>query len=462
MRCASGDIIMIRTKKTAADGDLTEGVIWKKLLGFFFPILFGMLFQQLYNTADAIIVGQFVGTEALAAVGGSASVIINLVIGFFTGLASGASVIISQCFGARDDKRLSRTAHTIVCFCLVAGALVSAAACLLTPWALRLVRNPAETMADSILYLRIYFVGTIPLMLFNVGSGILRAVGDSRRPLRFLIVCCLSNIALDVVFVVVLRMGVAGVAWATVLAQLLSAVLVMRCLMRAEGPVRISVRELRLDWPALRSTLGIGVSAGVQSAMYSISNIIIQAAVNDLGTTLVAAWTATSKIDGVFWVTSNAFGIAICAFVGQCYGAGKIERMRKSVRVCFLMALGTAAVMSMGLIGFARPLLRLVTADGQVITLAAQIMRFFVPYYAVWIVIEIVSNTLRGVGDAVRPMLIVTVGVCLIRILWIAFVVPLYPGIRTISYSYPVSWSITALALTVYYFRSGRKWRSEA
>lgn len=446
---------MVKTKRTAASGDLTEGVIWKKLLGFFFPILFGMLFQQLYNTADAIIVGQFVGTAALAAVGGSASVIINLVIGFFAGLASGASVIISQCYGAHDDERLSRTAHTIVCFCLLVGAIVSAAAYFLSPWALRLVRNPAETMADSVLYLRIYFAGTIPLMLFNIGSGILRAIGDSQRPLRYLIVCCLSNIALDIVFVVVLRMGVAGVAWATVLAQLMSAVLVMRCLMRADGPEKLRPADLRIDRPALRSTLGIGVSAGIQSAMYSLSNIIIQAAVNDLGTTIVAAWTATGKIDGVFWVTSNAFGIAICSFVGQCYGAGKIERMRKSVRVCFLMALGTAAVMSAGLIGFARPLLRLVTADRQVISLAAQIMRFFVPYYAVWIVIEIVSNTLRGVGDAVRPMLIVTIGVCLMRILWITLVVPHYPGIRCISYSYPVSWTITAIALTVYYFRSG-------
>ena len=453
---------MVKTKRTAASGDLTEGVIWKKLLGFFLPILFGMLFQQLYNTADAIIVGQFVGTAALAAVGGSASVIINLVIGFFAGLASGASVVISQCYGAHDDERLSRTAHTIVCFCLIGGAIVSAAAYFLSPWALRLVRNPAETMADSVLYLRIYFAGTIPLMLFNIGSGILRAIGDSQRPLRYLIVCCLSNIALDVVFVVVLRMGVAGVAWATVLAQLMSAVLVMRCLMRADGPEKLRPAELRIDRPALRSTLGIGVSAGIQSAMYSLSNIIIQAAVNDLGTTIVAAWTATGKIDGVFWVTSNAFGIAICSFVGQCYGAGKIERMRKSVRVCFLMALGIAAVMSAGLIGFARPLLRLVTADRQVISLAAQIMRFFVPYYAVWIVIEIVSNTLRGVGDAVRPMLIVTIGVCLMRILWITLVVPHYPGIRCISYSYPVSWTITAIALTVYYFRSGWIRQSEA
>ena len=453
---------MVKTKRTAASGDLTEGVIWKKLLGFFLPILFGMLFQQLYNTADAIIVGQFVGTAALAAVGGSASVIINLVIGFFAGLASGASVVISQCYGAHDDERLSRTAHTIVCFCLIGGAIVSAAAYFLSPWALRLVRNPAETMADSVLYLRIYFAGTIPLMLFNIGSGILRAIGDSQRPLRYLIVCCLSNIALDVVFVVVLRMGVAGVAWATVLAQLMSAVLVMRCLMRADGPEKLRPAELRIDRPALRSTLGIGVSAGIQSAMYSLSNIIIQAAVDDLGTTIVAAWTATGKIDGVFWVTSNAFGIAICSFGGQCYGAGKIERMRKSVRVCFLMALGTAAVMSAGLIGFARPLLRLVTADRQVISLAAQIMRFFVPYYAVWIVIEIVSNTLRGVGDAVRPMLIVTIGVCLMRILWITLVVPHYPGIRCISYSYPVSWTITAIALTVYYFRSGWIRQSEA
>ena len=445
---------MDKEKTAPGASDLTEGVIWKKLLGFFFPILFGMLFQQLYNTADAIVVGQFVGTRALAAVGGSASMIINLIIGFFTGLSSGATVIISQCFGARDDERLSRTEHTIVSFCLLTGAVISAVAWFAAPWALRLVRNPADTMADSVVYLRIYFLGAIPLLLFNIGSGILRAVGDSRRPLRYLIVCCLVNIALDVLLVVGLGMGVSGAAWATVLAQLISALLVMGSLMRAPKPLRLRPDALGIDRAALRSTLGIGVSAGVQSAMYSVSNIIIQAAVNDLGTSIVAAWTATSKIDGIFWVTSNAFGITICAFVGQCFGAGKVDRLRRSVRVCFALALGNALVMSAGLIGFAQPLLRLVTADRTVITLAAQIMRYFVPYYAVWVVIEIISNTLRGVGDAVRPMLIVTIGVCLLRIVWIAFVVPHWPNIRCISYSYPVSWGITAGALALYYLRS--------
>ena len=312
---------MDKEKTAPGASDLTEGVIWKKLLGFFFPILFGMLFQQLYNTADAIVVGQFVGTRALAAVGGSASMIINLIIGFFTGLSSGATVIISQCFGARDDERLSRTEHTIVSFCLLTGAVISAVAWFAAPWALRLVRNPADTMADSVVYLRIYFLGV-------VGLG----------------------------------MGVAGAAWATVLAQLISALLVMGSLMRAPKPLRLRPDALGIDRAALRSTLGIGVSAGVQSAMYSVSNIIIQAAVNDLGTSIVAAWTATSKIDGIFWVTSNAFGITICAFVGQCFGAGKVDRLRKSVRVCFALALGNALVMSAGLIGFAQPLLRLVAA----------------------------------------------------------------------------------------------------
>ena len=442
--------------------DLTQGSIMGKLTRFFFPILLGLLFFQLYNTIDAIVVGRFVGPDALAAVGGSPAVITNLVIGFFTGLGTGATVVIAQFFGARDDEQLSRAVHTILAFCVLAGLLLSAFGWLSASWTLRLVKTPADIHAASTTYLRIYYLGATSLLLFNIGSGILRAVGDSRWPLVFLAICCLLNIALDLLFVLRYAMGVAGVAWATVISLTVSAVVLLIHLGRARGAWRLELRRLRIHPSSLRRILYLGVPAAVQGAMYSISNIIIQAAVNDLGTTIVAAWTATGKIDGVFWVTSNAFGIAICAFVGQCYGAGKIERMRKSVRVCFLMALGTAAVMSMGLIGFARPLLRLVTADGQVITLAAQIMRFFVPYYAVWIVIEIVSNTLRGVGDAVRPMLIVTVGVCLIRILWIAFVVPLYPGIRTISYSYPVSWSITALALTVYYFRSGRKWRSEA
>ena len=221
--------------------DLTQGVIWKKLLAFFFPILLGMLFQQLYNTVDAIVVGKFVGTDALAAVGGSSAAIVSLVIGFFTGLASGATVVISQHFGARDYERLSLTVHTAVTFCLIIGAALMVLGYVLAPWSLQLVKTPENIMADSVEYLRIYFSGSIASLIFNVGSGILRAVGDSKRPLYYLVICCVLNIILDLLFVTSFNMGVAGVAWATVIALVISAVLMLISLCRTGGPHRLSI-----------------------------------------------------------------------------------------------------------------------------------------------------------------------------------------------------------------------------
>ena len=434
--------------------DLTQGSILKSLLRFFFPILFGMLFQQLYNTVDAVVVGRVVGPEALAAVGGSPAVIINLVIGIFTGMASGATVIISQYFGSRDDERLSRAVHTILLFCLIAGAALTLLGRLSALWSLRAVKTPEDILALSCDYLRIYYLGAIPLLLFNVASGILRAVGDSRRPLYYLGVCCGMNIALDLLFVAALRWDVNGVAWATVISQLTGAVLILVRLVRSEGPERMELRRLRIDAPSLKRILYIGVPAAIQGAMYSISNILIQAAINDFGTVVVAAWTAISKFDGVYWVTSNSFGAAICTFVGQNFGAGKYDRMREGVRKWLLTTLGTSVLLSTLLIGLSRWGLRLFTTDTTVIAEATRMMWYFVPYYALWSFIEIISNTLRGAGDAIAPTIISLIGVCLLRILWIAFVVPRWHTVMCISVSYPVTWFITALAFVIYYYKS--------
>jgi len=434
--------------------DLTQGSILKSLLRFFFPILFGMLFQQLYNTVDAVVVGRVVGAEALAAVGGSPAVIINLVIGIFTGMASGATVIISQYYGARDDERLGRAVHTILLFCLIAGAALTLLGRLSAMWSLRAVKTPEDILDLSCSYLRIYYLGAVPLLLFNVASGILRAVGDSRRPLYYLGVCCGMNIALDLLFVAALRWGVNGVAWATVISQLTGAVLILVRLVRSEGPERMELRKLRIDAPSLKRILYIGVPAAIQGAMYSISNILIQAAINDFGTVVVAAWTAISKFDGVYWVTSNSFGAAICTFVGQNFGAGKYDRMREGVRKWLLTTLGTSVVLSALLIGLSRWGLRLFTTDAAVIAEATRMMWYFIPYYAIWSFIEIISNTLRGAGDAIAPTVISLIGVCLLRILWIAFVVPRWHTVMCISVSYPVTWFITAATFVIYYYKS--------
>lgn len=434
--------------------DLTEGVIWKKYLLFFFPILFGLLFQQLYNTADAIIVGKFVGTDALAAVGGSSTQIINLVIGFFTGLASGATVIISQYFGAKNHEQVSLSVHTIITFCIIVGVILTILGYLLTPWMLRIVKNPEDIMDISIQYLKIYFIGALPMLIFNIGSGILRAVGDSRRPLYFLMVCCFFNIFLDIILVAVFKLGVAGAGCATVISQTISAILVTLSLCKTDGPHKLDFLKLKIDFYSLRDMLWVGIPAGVQSAMYSLSNLIVQTAVNDLGTSVIAAWSAVGKLDGVYWVTSNAMGAAICGFVGQCFGARKYDRMKQSVKVSMKIAIGSTLTLAVVLLSLARPGLSIISNDPVVIDYSVEMLWYFAPFYIVWTFIEIISNTLRGVGDSLRPTLIIMFFVCVIRIFWVYFVVPSWDTVMGISMAYPVTWTITAIVLIIYYLKS--------
>ncbi len=435
--------------------DLTQGSILGKLTRFFFPIFFGMLFFQLYNTVDAIVVGRCLGPSALAAVGGSPAVITNLVIGFFTGLGTGATVIISQYYGARDDLQLSRAVHTILCFCIAAGLVLTAVGWLSAPWSLRLVKTPEDILDDSILYLRLYYIGATGLLLFNIGSGILRAVGDSRWPLVFLGICCVLNIVLDLLFVAVFSRGIAGVAWATVISLSFSALLILFHLSRAEGAWRFRPRMLGITGSSLRRILRLGVPAAVQGSMYALSNIILQAAINRFGTVIVAAWTALGKFDALYWVTSNAMGTALCTFVGQNFGAGKYDRMRKGVHQWLLTDLAVTVLLSALLILLAPTVLRLFSDDDSVIRHAVRMMWYFAPYYALWVCIDILSNALRGAGDSLRPMLISLIGVCLLRIAWVYIVVPRWNTVAGVSVSYPFTWGVTAVAYLIYYRRGG-------
>ena len=400
------------------------------------------------------MVGRCVGHEALAAVGGSPAVLINLVIGFFTGLAAGATVVISQCFGAKDYPRLRRSVHTILTFYLLVGAVLTLLGWLFSPWALRLVKTRPEVFEDSLRYLRIYFLGAAPLLLFNVGSGILRAVGNSRRPLAFLCICFSLNIILDLFFVAALRLGVAGVALATVLSETVSALLVLLNLARSDGPQRLRLRELAIDRNALGHILYIGVPTGIQSAMYGLSNIIIQSAINGFSTEIVAAWTAIGKVDGVFWVSSNSFGVAMCTFVGQCFGAGKYERMKLGTRQWLLVTLAASVTLSAAILSLGRWALGLFTDNRDVVEEGVRMLWYFVPFYPVWSFVEILSNTLRGAGDAIAPTVICLVGVCLLRILWLLTVVPFWHTVMGISMSYAFTWAVTALAFLIYYNKS--------
>lgn len=443
--------------KTGAVNQITEGVIWKQLLFFFFPILLGTFFQQFYNTIDAVVVGRFVGKEALASVGGSAGQITNLVVGFFTGLTAGAGVVISQFYGARDSKGLHNSLHTAYAFSVVGSILMMILGLALSPSMLRAMNTPAELMEESTLYLQIYFGGILFVFIYNIGSGILRALGDSRRPLYYLIVCCLLNIVLDLLMVLVFDLGVAGVAIATLIAQAVSAVLVTRALMRSTDIYRLELKKIRFHGRTLKSQLYVGLPGGFQSTMYSLSNIIIQAAINAYGTDTTAAWAAYGKLDAIFWMVSGAFGVAITTFVGQNYGAGRYGRVKKSVKICLGLDLAASFLLCSFLILCRIPLFRIFTGDENVIRIGADMLQLITPCYILFVFIEVLSGALRGISDVIIPMLLTLFGVCLLRIAWIFFVVPLKPSIHTVIFNYPVTWIITAILFIIYYvYRSGK------
>lgn len=439
------------TQDGLANNQITEGVIGKQLLLFFFPILFGTFFQQLYNTADAVIVGRFVGKEALAAVGGPTGTLINLLIGFFIGLSSGAGVIISQFYGARQTDHVSRAVHTAIAFSLACGMFLMTIGILGAPLALKAMGTPDDILNYAVLYMRVYFMGVIPNLIYNMGAGILRAIGDSRRPLYFLIASCFTNIILDVIFVVSCHMGVMGAALATILSQLVSAIMVVWVLVQTKESYHLIPKAIGIDRDMLERIIRIGFPAGLQSVMYSSSNIIIQSSVNALGTDTIAAWTAYGKIDSGFWMVISAFGISITTFVGQNYGAGKKERVYKGIRVCMFMSFAAAFLLSFLLYMFGNSVYLLFTTDAAVIEKGTEILRYLVPAFFTYVCIEIYSGSLRGAGDCWIPMIITSLGVCALRIIWICVAVPIHPSIETVIFSYPLTWTTTSVLFIVYF-----------
>ena len=437
--------------------EITEGVIWKQLLAFFFPVLLGSLFQQLYNTVDTMIVGRFVGTEALAAVGGSSAQILNLIIGFFTGVSSGATVIIAQFIGARDEEDVSRSVHTAMILAAVCGGIMTVLGIAAAPGLLHIMRTPADTMRDSVLYLRLVFLSMIPGMIYNMGSAILRAAGDARHPLIFLILCCLVNVVLDLLLVCVFRMGVAGVAVATSLAQLISAVLICAFLARSRESYRLDRKLLRADGRMLRRTVRIGLPTGLQSVLYAVSNMIITASVNSFGTDTVAAWVAMCKLDALTWLVMSAFSVAVMTFVGQNYGAQRIDRVKSSIRLCLAIAAGVTVLTGTLFILGGRFFFFLFTDDLRIIGIAVKMLLCLAPWYWLYVPVEVLSGSLRGMGDTLVPTMITAVGICFARVLWVFALVPHWHTIQAVTLSYPVTWGLTSLAFTVYYLRFRKK-----
>ncbi len=447
----------VNMKQQVKNNKITEGVIWKQLLIFFFPILFGTFFQMLYNTIDAIVVGRVVGKEALSAVGGITNTLINLLIGFFVGISSGATVSISQYYGAKNDEEVSKAVHTSIALAIVGGAAIMVIGIVGAPYALRLMGTPEDIYPYSLTFLRLYFCGTIANLIYNMGAGILRAVGDSKRPLIFLILSCFVNIFLDILFVVGFRWSVAGVALGTVIAQIVSALLVCITLMRAKDSYQLHIRKIRFHKEMLKKIVRIGLPAGFQSLMYTSTNVIIQTNMNHFGTNTIAAWTAYSKVDGIFWMTMGAFGIAATTFAGQNYGAGRYDRVRRGAIVSLRMALSVAVVMSL-LLYFGAPYVYVwFTKDPVVIVKGMEIIHFMVPGFILYVCIEILSGTLRGMGNSLVPMIMTSLGVCALRIIWLIVVVPIFPDIRTVMFSYPLAWGATSLMFIIYYRRYAKK-----
>ena len=429
---------MTRTKPQTLS--MTEGPILQAMLQFFLPIMLGTLLQQLYSTVDAVVLGRFVGKNALAAVGGSDIAIINLVVGFFVGLSSGASVVISQHYGARESGRVSLAVHTAVVLAIWIGAVMTLLGVFVAPALLGVLDTPAEIMDDSVDYLRWYFAGMIPSMIYNMGGAILRAMGDSKKPLLFLVVCTVVNTFLDLLFVAVFRMEVAGAAIATSLSQVICAALVLFTLSRLpEDGGRLELRRLRADRTLLQRMIAIGLPAGVQSMLYSVTNLFVQRAANLLGTDTVAAWSAYWKLDGMYWPVSNAIGIAVMTFAGQNYGARRYDRIRTIIRTGLAMHVVFSILFSLTLYFTRFWTVRLFCTDEAVIRQGESIIVMLAFAYPTFFCTEVFSSAMRGVGNAVKPTVITLMGVCVLRMILLFTVTFPHLSNMTIAICYPVT-----------------------
>lgn len=437
--------------ETRARQQITEGVIWKQLLIFFFPILMGTFFQQMYNTVDTIIVGRLVGTEALAAVGATGP-LVSMVNGFFIGVSSGATVVLSQAYGAGDRKGVSDSIHTGVALSLLLGVMLTAIGICLGGRVMGWMGTPENCMADATTYLRIYFAGSIGTVVYNMGAGILRAMGDSKRPMLFLMVTCILNVVLDLLFVAVLHMGVAGAALATVLSQMISAVLPIVVLLRQKED-RLELRKLRIERSLLGRILRIGIPAGLQFVTFDFSNILIQSGVNSFGDITMAAWTAHGKTDALTWMVTGAFGVSITTFVGQNFGAQKYSRIRKGTWTCLAMGVVMVAALDALLLAFRTPILGIYTDNPEVIVVGSMVMLSIMPYEFLFMPIEVFAGTMRGVGNSLMPTLITGSCVCLFRVVWLMTAVRHWHSLKTLTLSYPLSWALAAAVFLAVYFK---------
>lgn len=436
--------------KSARNQTLTEGVIWKQLILFALPLLGSSLIQQLYNTVDLIFVGRILGKEASAAVG-SGSLMITCLIGFFTGLSVGISVITGKFFGAQDQKSLYKTIHTAVVICLVSGVVLLAVGVGGAPFFLRLLNTPKEILPLGVVYMRIYFCSIFSILFFNVSAGILRATGDSKNPMLYQLAGGIANVFANYLFIVVFHMGVAGAAFATMVSQSVAAILTVRRLTMLPEEYRLCLKKISFDKKIFKQILLIGIPSGIQSMVITLSNLIVQSNINSLDVNSIAAFVAYFKVELFLYLPIQAFGQASMTFVSQNIGAGKLKRARKGMWTCIGVGVLTTICMAMILLMLPSYAFSMFSRDAAVITAGISLIQITFPFYFIYVFLEVFSCTIRGTGRGLAPMIIILVNLCGLRIILVNVMMKLYHSAPGVALIYPITWGCAAVCLYVYY-----------
>lgn len=445
-------VLETQKKKTRL---MTEGSIWKNILLFSVPLILGNLLQQLYNTADSIIVGNFVGSNALAAVGSSGSPIF-LLIGFSQGIAVGAGVVVAQYLGAKDRKEAQEAVHTSLALAAILGLILTVGGILISRSLLMAMDTPAEVLEDAVTYMQIYFGGVLFSVVYNMAAGILNAAGNSQRSLLYLGIASGTNILLDLVLIAGLKMGVAGAAIATDVSQLVSCVLSLGFLMRVNDDYRVTAKEIKVHKKMAARIIKVGLPTGIQNMVISLSNILVQAGVNGYGAAAMAGFAAYMKVDGFNILPIMSFSMAATTFVGQNFGAGKIDRVKKGTFVTLGMCIVYTILTGILLLVFQDSIMHLFTGDETVIAYGKICMLYFCPFYWMLGILQGLAGTVRGTGKSVPPMVVLLISLCLFRIVWIQFALPLFAGIEGVLLVYPVSWAVGAVLMVLYAWKG--KW----
>ena len=428
---------------------MTEGSIWKKLLMYSIPLILGNLFQQLYNTVDSIIVGNYIGSEALAAVGSSGS-IINLLIGFCVGASAGAGVVIAQFFGAQDKEGVRKAVHTTLAIAIAAGVVMTVVGILLVPFLLRAMGTPEEVFGQAVTYLQVYFGGIFFSVIYNMSAGILNAVGNSRRSLIYLMIAAVSNIFLDLLLVVVLKMGIVGAALATDISQLLSCIFILLFLTRSQEIYRVRLREIRFYERMPSKIIKIGLPTGIQHVVISFSNVLVQSSVNSFGAAAMAGFAAYIKIDGFNILPVMSFSTAATTFTGQNIGAGKYDWVKRGMYVSLAMGIIYTIATGILLLIFAPQVIGVFTDNQEVVTYGVYIMKFFCPFYWSLAILHVLSGTIRGTGHTLEPMLVILFSLCVFRVIWITAALSIAHQFSYVMVVYPLSWMVGMILILLY------------